>query len=461
MFGFKTLHKQRDIIEKQESAIAELAEKYDKAQIRIAELYDAGNRQDLGGKNKYTTTKAQVTETIKKFEGRSEYGCELVQRIVALCSALTLPHGVDVVVDEKSQSNENTGRAELEFIKNWLDDNNLDQAGSLDLAQEAHLQGKILMTLDWVSDQKLDAGGRVIAQYRSWLDTNWDIDYAGSYKSAPYEVTGSESVENESKEFKYDNDRFSFLFLNGRFGQLDGRPRVAPILNVLENLSADLADWRNGNKFFGHKTPYFKGKDKAEVDTINNMIKSLRWRVGTALAGTAEFDLVGGGGSDHLAKSIETSISIISAATGISPHFLGFPQLLSNRATAESMGEPTEIVTSSEARRWYNFFEDLYYKVIKLRNVNKKNGIELNPDLVKPKIVGLSDRQVKMLKEVLLPALQQNAISVKTFISQLPLELDPEEEYERIKEQNAGMSDDIFLPESGFAGQKEPVEDEE
>lgn len=449
-----------ETLEIKQAEIQELREKYEVLQNTFAELYEEyehGNRNLLGGRNKYRSLEKQVTEIIKKFNSEAEYGCELTQRIIGLLSALTLPNGVQAVVDPAVIiSNPTAGKAELAYITSWLDKNNLDQSGSLDLAQEAQMQGRVVLTLSWEKTK-----GVVRAKYRSWIDDKYEIKYANEDGFPPYKLKGSEKLENSTKDYNFDDDSFVFLLLNGRYGKLEGRPRLASILNVLENLSADLADWREGNKFFAHKTPYFKCENAAEVTATTNEIKKTRWRVGTSMAGTADLNLVGGDSSGSLEQSIQTSISIISAATGISPHFLGFPQLLSNRSTADAMGEPLEIVIKSEVKRWYSFFEELFVKIIRMRNNNMTNGVKLQEDIIKPKIVGLSDRQYDAIKTIWLPALAANGISLRTFIAQLPIELNPDEEIARIQEQKDNGVIDFAQPQSGYAGNKEKVDEGE
>ncbi|MDP4879928.1 MAG: hypothetical protein NWR36_08580, partial [Opitutales bacterium] len=57
-------------------------------------------------------------------------------------------------------------------------------------------------------------------------------------------------------------------------------------------------------------------------------------------------------GGTSLTTEINTIAKIISGATGIPIHYLGFTDLMSNRATAEDLAELVNVTTSHEREAW-------------------------------------------------------------------------------------------------------------
>jgi len=404
---------------------------------RISEMQTSYKERVASTANPYKTAESQVQEIIDKFNGESDFGCELVQRIINLLAAFTLPNGLDLIVDEsfKGKTKSDTGQPERDYLAKWLDDNNLNEGGTLKLAQEANMQGQVALTFEWKKAAKGSTDeGRVICTYQNWVDTSFVIEpVAASNLFGPYKMTYIPEGKDERKVLP--DNKFVWLAVNSRFGKTEGRPRIGGILHILEYLSMELADWRKSNELFGHPTPCFECKDAAEVLQVKNYIKDTNWRVGQAIATTSKLDLKVPTGAAAASKELITClIQIISSTTGISPHFLGFPNLMSNRATAESMGEPMEIVSKSEMALWSAFYDAMFDKVIRMRNANVDNNRQLREGVVKAKLLPLSDRQWKQIKEVWLPLLKESAISLQTFLSKLP-NIDDEVELERLKSQ--------------------------
>ena len=403
---------------------------------RISEMQTSYKARVASTANPYTTVEAQVGEIIEKFNGESDFGCELVQRIINLLAAFTLPNGLSLIVDEnfKGQDKDDTGQAERDYLARWLDENNLNEGGTLKLAQEVNMQGQVALTFEWKKAARgSEDEGKVVCSYQSWMDTGFVITATGSNLQGPYKMTFTPAGKDEEKTFR--DAKFVWLAINSRFGSTEGRPRIGGILHLLEYLSMELSDWRKSNELFGHPTPFFECKDKTEVDQVTSYIKETQWRVGEAIASTAKLDLKVPTGAANESKELVTClVQIISATTGISPHFLGFPNLMSNRATADSMGEPMEIVSKSVMALWSAFYDAMFDKVIRMRNANAGNDRQLREGVVKAKLLPLSDRQWKQIKEVWLPLLKESAISLQTFLSKLP-GIDDEIELERIKNQ--------------------------
>ena len=135
-----------------------------------------------------------------------------------------------------------------------------------------------------------------------------------------------------------------------------------------------------------------------------------------------------------LEKGIEIGLKVVAGATGIGIHFLGFPNVLSNRATAESLGEPIEIAARTDMLQWMSFFEGLFNKAILLANEHRDQ--KLRTGLVKPKMQPITDRQWTIIEKVFLPATKDGLISRRQFVEQVP-GIDPDENEKELSEEES------------------------
>jgi len=115
--------------------------------------------------------------------------------------------------------------------------------------------------------------------------------------------------------------------------------------------------------------------------------------------------------------------------------FLGFPEFMSNRATAENTMEPVALVSISEQRSWLGGFDELFNKAILLKNQASPRGSErLAPKKVTPIMRFVTRAQIERLRDLYLPLWQSGAISQETLLRLLPdvdtEDRDPDQGYE-------------------------------
>ncbi|MFA7283683.1 MAG: hypothetical protein WC066_03955, partial [Candidatus Omnitrophota bacterium] len=157
------------------------------------------------------------------------------------------------------------------------------------------------------------------------------------------------------------------------------------------------------------------------------------WRIGKAIVmANGEFNLIcySGEGFTTIKNALEADVTTISGATGVPVHFLGHPELLSNRATATSLLELTELATNRERSVWEGGYEELFQKAITLYNKNFNKGLE--PNAVTAKIPFISSAKLEFVANVYLPMYEANTISLETFLSYLS-DIDVNEEIKRIE----------------------------
>jgi len=405
---------------------------------KLTEFYSV----DSAGANFYTSKSSQVTEIHRKYKGIAAYGNQILQRLINLRVAFSVPNRLFLIKNPIT----NVADAQIKNAKQFLNDfmmlNGLDSSLPRDLCKESELEGQIAVRLIWDSKLKLPKLKYLPAStvsYKIEPEEQFTINSKLLLKLTDTEQKAIKKGSIVSKMTAYEalvlkHEDFSFTAFNDKLNSYDGWPTCGGILKTIENLDKDLLDWRKLNHLFAHPTPHFKCETEEEAQAINEMIKTVGWKVGTAIATNSDFQLKGPTGAEGvlLMNSIQTGAKIISGHTGIGIHFLGFANVMSNRATADSMGEPTEVVLHAEITGWQGFYTDLFVKAIEMRN--KYLNLKLNSHAVLPQLTPLTDRQWRVVKDVFLPARDKGFISQETFLDKLP-DIDAAAELNRIEEE--------------------------
>ena len=405
--------------------------------------------------NEYKTRTAQIAETRKKYNGTALFGNQIAQRLINLRVAFSVPNRLFLTKSSSTQSNEAMIKDVKKYLSDFMTLNGLDAAIPRDLCREAELNGQVAVRLVWDPTAKLP---RLI--YYPYGAVNYTVKTAKD--SDKYLINAKLTFEyrmpNTTTPKTLTDDNFSFIAFNDELGVYEGYPTLGGILVTIENVDKDLIDWRTYNHLFAHPTPHFKCETKEEADAISTMITGTGWRVGTAIATNSEFSLKGTTGveSNVLMMAIQTGAKIISGHTGIGIHFLGFANVMSNRATADSMGEPTEVVLHSEIASWNSFYKDLFNKAIRLRNRHLQR--KYDEGAVDPKIVPLTDRQWAVIKDIYLPLLEKKVITRDTLLEKIP-DIDADDEIAKLEAEAERVAKET--PEVKENGEEEEPGEEE
>ncbi len=426
MFGFGKWKKQ----------VKELELKLRRTQEFITDIltYKAGEKlQSISSSpNPYDTKEKLVSELVKKYKGYARYGNQLIQRIVDTRAAFTMAGGLKAVAKDPERY-----RAELEFIQRFIDLNELDGQFGQQLAVEKELEGQILLVLDWDSEQN---NARV--KFISWNDTHYQVEYQDDFYHRIERITYRSP--HTDQEIEIPAERAVFIKFNARINSREGVPTLSGLLQEAEDIDKALRDWRKLNQYFASPTPFFRTEDMQEAKELYEQLLSpgVNWRIGKVFAGPCDFQLVemSGAGADSIRQEIETKIKILAGGSGVPVQFLGFPEFMSNRATAENTMEPVALVSISEQRSWQRGFKELFDKAIMLRNqmvspLEKK----LEVGVVEPKMKFITKAQVERLIQLYYPLWRSGGISLKTLLSLLP-DIDAEKENQSLE--NKGAKDE-------------------
>jgi len=388
-------------------------------EVLIGEI-EIANKQYKG--NPYQTYRAAVDELSKKYEGKAFWGNQLTQNIIEILSSFIMGSGIKFY---KKYNSAEAEKAEA-FVKNFFEANDLDEEIPVEFCKESLIEGKFLCKLIPNKDKET-----VEIRHISFTDTSYKIeteqdDYK-HYTKVIYKVKSADKTLNEN-EFVY--KRFG-----GRLSKVnDTPPKLATILRNIEDLDKALWDLRKINHLFASPTPTFECETKEEADNLWKKLKKVNWKIGKLLISTAKFNLVeySGAGKDGLITEIETQAKIISGTTGVPVHFLGLPNLLSNRATAENMMESLYTSTAKDRKTWIGAFEEIISKALVMANKNFNQNYPL--DAIGVQIPFITAAKMKELVEIWLPLYTAGVITLKTMLSKVPEVDETEEENSLVNE---------------------------
>ena len=389
--------------------------------------------------NPYKSYESATQALANKYDNIADWGCQQVRNVVDVRSAFIIAQGVTAYSKDKSKTRE------LDFIKIWMEEHNIDEEVPQDWAREAEIEGKFLCRLRLLgegdptlplvtgsSKREKTMAARIRPIYLPWLINGYEVHLASSedyytYKTVTYKPnkTGSQ-ITLTQPEFVY--KRFGGRVSNTR----DTRSKLCNALGSIENLAKGLRDWREVNRYY-QPTPVVEVATAKQVKDVQAWVEASKWNIGKllVLAGGI-YKLVGlpPGSMDSLEKEILTNAKIVSGATGVPVHFLGMPDLMSNRAVADNLMELISASTGRERRVWIGTYEELFQKVLAFANETMQAGFDVGA--VGADIPDVSAAKIKELSETWLPLLVAGAISLETFLGHIP-DIDKDAELERLE----------------------------
>lgn len=375
--------------------------------------------------NECRTYPLAIKTLAEMYEGRSEWGVLQTGSIVDVRASFIIGEGLKIVPKDRKKKDE--AKAELEFAERFMDFNDLDREMAQEFAKEGELEGCFLGQLSWDEEAEM-----VSVRFRSRAKYDYTIvtdpkDYAW-YKQATWQTDGTPTTLEEGD------------FVYGRFG---GRvhqpnlpyPKVAKCISQIKALDKALRDWREINHLFAAPVPDVECADADQAQKMNAAMSEAmkNYRLRKLFIHTGKFSyVVPGTMNDALENEIITLAKMISGTTGTPVHFLGLPDLMSNRATADNLMELVTASTSKERQAWKGIYREMIAKAMAIWNANSSKT-PLRPELLDVEIPLITQEQWQRITEVYLPLYQNDALSVKTLLSQVP-GVDVEAEIEALAE---------------------------
>ena len=328
----------------------------------------------IGTPSKYNTYAKQVTQLGKLYDNTADWGCMIAKNVIDMRTAFSVGKGVRVI---KHKDIKVDAKKELQGCKEFMRFNNLDEEMPQEYAKEAEIEGKIL--LRFLVDETVK-NIRVI--HVPWRQFNYNI-YTPDWDFFNY--TRAEYIGNGKPGIKFDLTREFFVYK--RFGGGSSKinetpPKTAFVIREMEDVDKAIVDWRKINRLFSAPTPTIICPDKETAKAVQKWLEDNNWKIGKFLViGGLDisFELVGwkGDGYTTLKEETQSLVKTISGTTGIPVHFLGYPELLSNRDTAENLIELIVLSTNKERNTWMGAYEELFQKAMIIYNT--VYGTKLNP----------------------------------------------------------------------------------
>lgn len=407
--------------------------------------------------NTYTTDVAMSAALARAYAGNSPWGVQLVRTCIDIRAAFTGGAGVEAVLSEEA---EGSGEKELAFAREFLNYNKMDDDSVImDWATDGCIDGRALLILD-VKD---DNGKKVRARFVPWGELGYTVtadenDYT-VYTKVEYTTKkeGGRPVEVAEEKFVY------VKFGGRRCNTNTSPPLIGTVLPQMEAYDKALRDMREINNLYATPTPTISLKDGSTVRDVYNSLtgsgeNAINWKIGKLLViGDGTFSMVSAdnAGAESIEKEIVLNLKTISAVTGIPVHFLGFSDLMSNRATADGLTEMIYASTSKERNAWLSFYTQAMRKAMVL--YNKTASTKLNPNNIKAQLPQNTETKLKALVDLWLPIYEARGITRKTFIDQIP-GINSEKESEAVKkEMDDGAYDGVPLKEgNSLRGRNKP-----
>lgn len=398
---------------------------------RTALTTDATNRgtsTNVVNKNNYKTYAKKVRTAVEMYDALIDYGGEICKGVVDTRVSFIAGEGLSVTSSKKA------GQA---FIDNFLKLNKLNGSRLLDMVLSGELEGRSLAVLDVAKHPIIKEEAYIRCRNYSWYKYDYTAHADPQDTNTAKYVTYREGKGKAGKPKTITMNTAVYTRLGGRQRDInEAYNRVHNILTDMENFSRAKYDLRNNTHLFGKYSPYFKTADLASAKAIKNDLEAGEWGPGTAYAGTGDFSIVepAGTAADAIIKDMLQALKCVSLTMGIPVHFLAYPELMSNRATADNLMELVNASTRKDRLIWEEAFEEI---IIKAMTLAVNEGLADNKILggdIQVKLPMISIALLKQIIEIWHPLLGEEVISMFTFMNMLP-GINPSAELKQIEKE--------------------------
>jgi hypothetical protein len=411
--------------------------------VNLENLLFTFTQTDIAGtSNSYKGYLAQVIETYLKYNSLRDYGCWLTKAIVDIRTSFIAGEGISV-----SANKQKTG----DWIERFLERNKLNGSLFQRAIKGSEMTGKILFKLKQAEERnekfikviRIPFGniqnqvGESIAtgiHYKVKLKDKFDI---ASYDSI-VEIDSSEEKTFLTKNFIY-------IVTGGDDSAVnDTGTKVGAVLNEIENYDRASKDLRRSNYVVNRITPDFECKNSNEANATARMIEREKWGIGDARVGTAKFSYKVPSSSAHqnTETELQANAKVISTETGIPVHWIGHVELLSNRATAQTLYETIDNQTKQERVAIQEGLYDLIIKAMEMEIDSGESSLSKIDYDFEVKLPLISFHQFKDNIQALSTAYADGAISINTYRNFIP-GVDPIQEAKEIEAEEKKAQDEF------------------
>lgn len=305
-----------------------------------------------GTTNAYRTYEAQVGETYRKYNGFADFGAQQLRTIIDLRIAFIAGEGISISCqDERTAA----------WIEMFLQKNELTGSALTNAVKGAEMAGQCLLLLKegiWKDGSVYIKASRVPYVSR--------IPYRAVYSDILIRDKIIDiQIKKEGMWVSAGYSNFIYVRTGGDDTNSQGPvTKTGVVLTDIENYDRAIKDMRRNNHIFARVTPTFQTKDNSETKSLTDMLAKMKWKIGQAFIGTAKFayESPEAGAYENLTAELVATIKTISSVTGVPVHWLGYVDLMSNRATAQTLYELIKNGTIIERILWQQGLYDMILK---------------------------------------------------------------------------------------------------
>jgi hypothetical protein len=361
--------------------------------------------------NTYKTYKSTIQTIYDMYNNTKDYGGEFLRSVIKTRIAFIAGGGVTVIAEKNKVA---------ETINKFLNYNHLLEGSKLFAnVKIGELEGKDLMVLKPNKKDEQIA----VRNFYSVPDPYW-VEMEEKDNQIVKQVVYKSEDENKDQKIapvKY----LIFVRLGGTPDKVNITiPTIGNCLTDIENASRMKYDLRFNNHLYGRLTPTFLTKDNNEAKALSQRLEEDNWEIGKAYCGTSELKIVGPpvGATEAIERELIIACRIISINTGIPIHWLAWPELMSNRATAENLLEVINAATIEEREIWEESLTELVLKAGRIAyNMGFKNWpFNIDNENFEIRLPLISLAALKQIQETWIPLAEMGYISKDSVRNKIP-----------------------------------------
>jgi hypothetical protein len=401
------------------------------AVMRRITVYAAGYAEALTGpdfgRGTSTSYESVIGALYRQYSGIDTRGSGLVREIVDFRAAQIAGNGINVRSDDPATN---------EWLTRWAAYNQISGRRGLAWVRDSELEGRAVL----INTVTRDDDGNVQIRTRSLPWIRWqytiltDPEDGEEFRAVSFSDASGRAVE-------IDRNNATYIKTAGATAEQSGYcmhttiPRTGLVLDRINAIAAAMDDLRGNNRLYGRPVRVLTAQDEATANQIRLALFGDQAR-GTpnvrldnsrgefyVVAGSMSYAEPSGQANQSILREITMCAQIISGVTGVPVHYMGFPELLSNRATADDMHELINATTAREREAWKSGCREHAMKACRL--YMQETGEQLQPDSIVVTLPVIMLSSIQRVADVWLPLYQAGVVSKQTVREQVP-GIDPE-----------------------------------
>lgn len=368
-------------------------------------------QQSTVRKNNFQTYEEQLKQVLNMYHGKCDYGSSLTRSGIDIRSAFIAGEGISITGGSKKLT--------AEWINEFLKDTKLKGSKFQDAVTAVEQEGKGAFIIKKIGNSLEDQ--KIKIKFVKYSDVKYTI-YKNEFDE-PEKMTWEEDGVEQSLIAE------DFQYINYNEFENDINDSAPPIFNVIQqiiNYERALYDLRANNHLYGRTTPLIKGKDQQSTVAVVNLINSTNWEVGKALPinGDVTYLEPGVGALESVRGEMSLNIKLFASVLGVPVHWSGWTDLMSNRATADTLSELVETCTKSIRQKWIECIRELIQKA--MRKSERFGGSEKDVTGFDVELPQITAEKIKELIDAWFILAEAGYVAKEILINKLP-GIDPEQ----------------------------------